>query len=169
MDNVTQIVQKVRQAPWRVHRQWIGLFMLGLVVIAMVAAIYLNVTVRATLAGRQIQLLLNPSLVNPYPGSELNSISTNLRINTELESQLAALTSVETMRKRAEEMGFQPATPDDMIFISVPGYVPQSTVDFSSPPSDQPPVPVILPEYTESWFDYFLNQQVSSATKAGQQ
>ncbi len=55
MNNVTQIVQKVRQAPWRVQRQWIGLFLLGLVLVAMVAGIYLNVTVRATLAGREIQ------------------------------------------------------------------------------------------------------------------
>ena len=57
MNNVTQIVQTVRQANWRVQRQWIGLFLLGLVLIAMVAGIYLNITVRATLAGREIQML----------------------------------------------------------------------------------------------------------------
>ena len=54
MENVSQIVQKVRQAHWRVQRQWIGLFLLGLVAVSMVAAIYLNVTVRATLAGREV-------------------------------------------------------------------------------------------------------------------
>ncbi len=48
MNEVTQIVQKVRQAPWRVQRQWVVLFLLGLVIIAMVAWVYLNVTVRAT-------------------------------------------------------------------------------------------------------------------------
>ena len=57
MNNVTRIVRKYRQAPWRVQRQWIGLFLLALVLVAMVAAIYLNVTVRATVAGREIHLL----------------------------------------------------------------------------------------------------------------
>ena len=94
MDNVTQIVQKVRQAPWRVQRQWIGLFLLGLVVMAMVAGIYLNVTVRATLAGREIQALLNPSLINLNPDLQPNSIATNQCINSELEMQLADLTSL---------------------------------------------------------------------------
>ena len=59
MENVTQIVQQVRQAHWRVQRQWIGLFLLGLVAVSMVAGIYLNITVRATLAGREIQSLQN--------------------------------------------------------------------------------------------------------------
>jgi hypothetical protein len=57
MNNVTQMVQKVRQAPWREQRQWIGLFLVGLVLVAMVAAIYLNVTVRTAISGREIQLL----------------------------------------------------------------------------------------------------------------
>ena len=168
MNNVTQIVQKVRQAPWRVQRQWIGLFLLGLVVIAMVAGVYLNITVRATLAGREIQMLRNPSLLNPFPDSQSNSISTDQRINTELETQLAGLTSVESMRQRAEAMGFQAITPGDMIFVAVPGYPEQSTVDLSNPGSNHPAAPVILPEYTESWFDYFLNQQVSSAASGAQ-
>ena len=101
MNNVTQIVRKVHQAPWLVQRQWVVLFLLGLVIIAMVAGVYLNVTVRATLAGREVQMLLNPSLINPYPDSQPNSIATNQRINSELEMQLADLTSVESMDKRA--------------------------------------------------------------------
>ncbi len=159
---VTQIVQKVRQAPWRVQRQWIGLFLLALVLTAMVAGIYLNVTVRAALAGREIQMLLNPSLINPLPETRPNSIATNKRINTELQMKLADLTSVESMRQRAEAMGFQPAGPDDITYVAVPGYVAQSGVDLSTPGAAQPAAPILLPEYTESWFDYFMNQQASA-------
>ena len=101
MNNVTQIVQKVRQAPWRVQRQWIGLFLLAPVFMAMVAGIYLNVTVRATLAGREIQILRN-------------NITTNQHINADLETQLAGLISVEAMQQRAESMDFQPASLDDI-------------------------------------------------------
>jgi len=165
---VTQIVQKVRQAPWRVQRQWIGLFLLALVLMAMVAGIYLNVTVRAALAGREIQMLLNPSLTNPEPEKRPNSIATNQRINTELQMKLADLTSVESMRQRAEAMGFQLASPDDITYVAVPGYVAQSGVDLSTPGVTQPVVPILLPEYTESWLDYFMNRKVSSASAGGQ-
>ncbi len=165
---VSQIVQKVRQAPWRVQRQWIGLFLLALVLMTMVAGIYLNVTVRAALAGREIQILLNPSLINPEPDKQPNSIATNQRINTELQGKLADLTSVESMRQRAEAMGFQPAGPNDITYVAVPGYVAQSAVDLSTPGAAQPAAPIILPEYTESWFDYFMNQQASSASAGGQ-
>lgn len=168
MNNVTHIVQKVHQAPWRVQRQWVVLFLLGLVIVAMVAGVYLNVTVRATLAGREVQILLNPSLINPYPDSRPNSIATDQRINSELEMQLADLTSVESMRKRAEAMGFQTANPDAMIFVAVTGYVEPSSVDLSTPGSSHTTAPIILPEYTESWFDYFLNQQTSTTSTGGQ-
>jgi hypothetical protein len=155
MDNVTQIVQRVRQAPWRVQRQWIGLFLLALVLMAMVAGIYLNVTVGATLAGRETIAMQA-------------TITTNQRINADSETQLAGLTSVEDMQQRAEAMGFQPAGPGDITYLPVPGYVARSGVDLSTPGAAHPVVPVILPQYTESWFDYFMNQQASSATAGGQ-
>jgi cell division protein FtsL len=120
MQNVSQIVQKVRQAHWRVQRQWIGLFLLGLVAVSMVAGIYLNITVRATLAGREIQLL-RPT------------ISSDLQKNSDLETQLAGLTSVESMQKRAEPLGFQPANPEDFTYVVVPGYVPETAVNLSQP------------------------------------
>ncbi|MGA2503765.1 MAG: hypothetical protein ABSG01_06710 [Anaerolineales bacterium] len=149
MNNVNQIVQKVRQAPWRIQHQWIGLFLLGLVLMAMVAAIYLNVTVRATLAGRETNSLRA-------------LITTNQRVNSDLETQLAGLISIESMKKRADAMGFQPADPTDITFVAVPGYMGRSAIDLSVPSGDQPEAPIILPEYTESWFDYFMNQQASS-------
>jgi hypothetical protein len=155
MNNVTQIVRKARQAPWRIQRQWIGLFLLGLVLMAMVAGIYLNVTVRATLAGRETITLQA-------------MITTNQRVNADLETQLAGLISIGSMQQRAEDMGFQPADPTDITFVAVPGYVPQSAVDMSMPDLNQQAVPIILPEYTESWFDYFMNHQASSTSAGGQ-
>jgi cell division protein FtsL len=157
MENVSQIVQKVRQAPWRVQRQWIGLFLLGLVAVSMVAAIYLNVTVRATLAGREVQLL-QPTII------------AGQRENSDLETQLAGLTSVESMKKRAEALGFQPANPEDITYIIVPGYTPKTSVDMSQP---LPPVqgqssrPAIKAEYTESLFDWLTRFLTASASSGG--
>jgi cell division protein FtsL len=158
MENVSQIVQKVRQAHWRVQRQWIGLFLLGLVAVSMVAGIYLNITVRATLAGREVQLL-QPTL------------SSELQENSTLETQLAGLTSVEAMQKRAEPLGFQPADPEDITYVVVPGYVPETAVNLSKPaPTSQVPTKksVILPEYTESLFDWISRTLASSSPGRGQ-
>lgn len=143
------MVRKVHQAPWRVQRQWIGLFLLGLVLMAMVAGIYLNVTVRATLAGRETISLQA-------------MITTNQRVNADLETQLAGLISIEDMQKRAEAMGFQAVDPTDITFVAVPGYIGQTAVDLSLPSGNKKQAPAILPEYTESWIDYFMNQQASS-------
>jgi hypothetical protein len=156
--NISQIAQKVRQAHWRVQRQWIGLFLLGLVAVSMVAGIYLNITVRATLAGREIQLL-QPNLID-YRGT-----------NSDLESQLAGLNSVGSMQQRAEAMGFQPANPDDITYVVVPGYTPQTAVDMSQPGAaslGQTHKPMLLPDYTESLFDWITRTLGSSALAGGQ-
>jgi len=159
MENVTQIVQQVRQAHWRVQRQWIGLFLLGLVAVSMVAGIYLNITVRATLAGREIQLLQN-------------QLIDNQRANSDQETLLAGLTSVTSMQQRSEAQGFKSVDPGTITYVVVPGYVPQTSVDMTQPGVDdqgQSQAPVLLPAYTESLFDWITRTLVASASTGGQQ
>jgi len=154
MENVSQIVQKVRQANWRVQRQWIGLFLLGLVAISMVAGLYLNITVQATLAGREAQIL-RPTLVSEK------------RINSDLETQLAAMTSVEAMQERASPLGLRPAVPEDILYVYVEGYTPKTAVDMSRPvPTSQSQFdkPAMLSEYTESLFDWLIRKLAASAS-----
>jgi hypothetical protein len=158
MENVTQIVQNVRQAHWRIQRQWIGLFLLGLVAVSMVAGIYLNITVRATLAGREILTLQN-------------QLIDDQRANSDQETILAGLTSVESMQKRADAMGFKPVDSGSIIYVVVPGYTPQTAVDLSQPGVDnqsQSQKPVLLPDYTESLFDW-ITRTLASSTPAGGQ
>jgi hypothetical protein len=144
MKNITQIVQKVRQAPWRVQRQWIGLLLLGLVLVTMVAGIYLNVTTRASINGREIQILT----------AEIDS---NKRTNADQETELAALTSTEAMQARAVALGFGPVTPDEITYIAVPGYTGNQTINLSTQASS--PAPSLLqPEYSETLFDWFTRQ-----------
>ena len=158
MENVTQIVQHVRQAHWRVQRQWIGLFLLGLVAVSMVAGIYLNITVRATLAGREILSLQN-QLIDKQ------------RANSDQETILAGLTSIESMQQRAKAMGFGPADPGNITYVVVPGYTPKTAVDMSQPGADsqgQSQKPVLLPAYTESLFDW-ITRTLAASTPAGGQ
>lgn len=149
MKNITQIVQKVRQAPWRVQRQWIGLLLLGLVLVAMTAGIYLNVTARASIAGREIQILTN-------------KIEANKLANADLETHLASLTSDAAMQARAEALGFRPVAPDEVTYITAPGYSGKKTVDLSTQAAS--PEPSLLKvEYSETLFDWFTRQIAAGA------
>ena len=154
MNNVTQIVQKYRQASWRVQRQWIGLFLLGCVLVAMVAAIYLNITTQANLAGREIQNINAEILISQ-------------RANADLETQLAALTSTAAMEKRAQDLGFHAVDPGDITYVVVPGYVPNGPIDLTSN-STPTAHAIILPQYTESLLDWFSQELASSAPAGGQ-
>ena len=57
MYRVENITQAYSQAPWRKQLQWIGLFMLAMIMVAMVAGIYLSVSAQATTAGREVQIM----------------------------------------------------------------------------------------------------------------
>jgi hypothetical protein len=144
MNNITQIVKKVKQAPWRVQRQWIGLILLGVVLTAMVAGVYINVSAQAAINGRRIQILTN-------------QIETKEQEIADMETKLAQLTASEAMQARAEMLGFQPATTEEIIYVEVEGFVERYPADLSLPASDEQ-VTLIKSEYVETLFDWFTHQ-----------
>src|SRR5512132_2599268 len=123
----TQIIHAYRQAPWRVQRQWIGAFLLGVVAVAMIAALYLDVTARAAVAGREIQEMRI-------------QITTIQRENADLETQLADLTSTAVMQKRAEVLGYRPVQPGELDYVPVPGFVPPEPPILLAAEDAAPPV-----------------------------
>jgi len=147
--NVNHLVHAYRVAPWRVQRQWIGNALLVVVVFAMVAALYLNVTSRTAIAGREIQ--------------DLNdSIAVSQQVSSDLQTQLAGLTSAASMEKRAREMGFRPVEPTELEYLVVPGYVAHKAVDLSSSAPQQLNALTIPPEYNQSLLDWMDERLVSS-------
>jgi cell division protein FtsL len=139
----TQIIHAYKQAPWRVQRQWIGAFLLVVIGAAMIAALYLDVTARTAVAGREIQELR----------SEITSVQ---RENADLETHLADLTSTALMERRAIQSGYRPVQPGELDYVAVPGFVtPEPDIllaaeDATSGLESQPA------EYTQSlleWFD----------------
>jgi hypothetical protein len=75
------------------------------------------------------------------------------------------------MQKRSEAMGFKPAGLEDITYITVPGYTPKTAVDMSQPGADnqsQSDKPVLLPNYTESLFDWITRTLASSTSAGGQ-
>ena len=139
----TQIIHAYRQAPWRVQRQWIGAFLLAVIGVAMVAALYLDVTARTAVIGREIQEMRV-------------QITTIQRENADLETQLADLTSTAAMQRRALESGYRPVQPGELDYVAVPGFVPPEPAILLAADDATPQTQGLPGEYTESlleWFD----------------
>jgi len=145
---MNHLVQAYREAPWRTQRKWIVLFLLGTVSVGMITGIYLDVTSRAALAGREVQVLEA-------------EIADNQRENADLETKLAESLSTSKMLERADAMGFVPATPEDVDFMVIPGYFPpQPAAMASSDVSGHSPA--LDPRFTQSLFGWF-DQQLQNA------
>jgi cell division protein FtsL len=138
----TQIIHAYKQAPWRIQRQWIGAFLLALIGAAMIAALYLDVTARAAVAGREIQELRF-------------EIATIQRANADLETQLGNLTSTSEMQRRALELGYRPVKPGELDYVPVPGFVaPEPAILLAAEDSVLPVQPIPF-EYTQSQLEWF--------------
>jgi hypothetical protein len=148
VQHVNRLIHAYRVAPWRVQRQWVGVVLLVVVAFAMVAALYLSITSRAAIAGREIQDLMY-------------AITLSQQVSADMQTQLATLTSVSVMERRARELGFRPVEPDEVEYLVVPGYSAPQAVDLSSLSLPQLTPLTIRPEFNQSlleWFDQRLFQ-----------
>lgn len=141
-----RILQAYKQAPWRVQLQWIGLFLLGLVLVAAVAGLYLNISAQAATAGRNIQFL------------ESNIDELNNEI-AELTTELAGVTVTSNMKERAEELGFQLIDPKQAVYLEIPGYNPDADLVLAPPRVNIiPQSPVVQSSYKISLWDWFVEK-----------
>lgn len=140
------ILQAYKQAPWRVQLQWIGLFLLGLVLIAAVAGLYLNISAQAATAGRNIQFL------------ESNIDDLNNEI-AELTTKLARLTVTSKMKARAEELGFKLIDPKEAVYLEIPGYNPHADLVLAPARVNIiPQSPMVQSSYKISLWDWFVEK-----------
>jgi hypothetical protein len=148
--NVHHFIHAYKVAPWRVQRQWIGNVLLAVIAMAMVATIYLDVTAKAAIAGREIQ--------------ELNSaIQANEQVSADLQTELASLTSSTMMQVRALELGFRPMVPEEAEYVIVPGYFepkPEILADAQLPQMSTQSIPS---EYNQSLLDWIDEKIAESA------
>lgn len=152
MYRVQNITQAYSQAPWRKQLQWIGLFMLVLILVAMVAGIYLSVSAQASTAGREIQIMYG----------EMEDIR---RYIEDSKSHLAFLNSNAVMEERAEELGFSSVDADEIFYILVPNYSKPPEAKLAGPPgATMPDSPTLSPEYTESLVDWLSKRVLYPAS-----
>jgi len=120
------------------------MWVVGLLVIG---GIYLAVNARMSQTGRGL-------LVLEGRRTELR------RINSELTSELAALTAPERMVQLAASMGFRPALQNEVEYVLVEGYTPEDPFVAPRPAAwDSDPIVTLSPAYSETlgqWFARFL-------------
>lgn len=142
MPDIAGLAQTYQQAPWRKQMQFIGLFALILVIIALIAGMYLSISARTTAAGREIQDL----------EKQISELEQEIE---DLQAKLAFLTSAGEMSRRAREKGFKPLPADQVVYLPVQGYIERQPAVLASY-TRQPlaSAAAIPPQYTESLFNW---------------
>jgi hypothetical protein len=148
--NVTHFIHAYKVAPWRIQRQWIGNVLLGVVTLALISSLYLDVTAKTAIAGREIQDLNAAMLASQ-------------QMSADLQTEIAVLTSANVMAQRAFNLGYRPVEPGEMEYLVVPGY-------FESPPEilASASIPQLSslsfpPEYNQSLLDWIDEKIAVSA------
>jgi hypothetical protein len=142
-------------APWRAQRQLVGALLLGVLAMGMTAALYLNVTSQAAIAGRQIQMMR----------SDIIAIEL---VNADLKSALAEATSAQSMEERARLLGYEPIEQSSLQYLPVPGYDDPEPVILASAGAMRPSAASVPPEYTESlfaWFGRYLERPLEQGAR----
>lgn len=139
-----------QEIPLRFQREWLAAFLAGVMLLGLVAGLYLNVTARAAITGREIQSL------------EVK-IAANKRDNADLQTQIAVLLSNQALSQRAQALGFEPVEREDVEYIVVPGYFPTKGISLVQPAAETNLL-AAKPEYTESLFEW-LGRQMEAASK----
>lgn len=152
--NVTRYIHAYKSAPWRIEIQWAGSASLAVISFLMVGALYLSVSSGTAVAGREIQDL-NAAMI------------ANQQINTDLQTELATLTSSSTMVDRALELGFRPVAPDEVEYLVVPGYFEPKPDILTSAELPQMSAQTVPHEYNESLLNW-LNERISVPVRGTQ-
>lgn len=139
-----------QEMPIRFQREWLAAFLAGVMLLGLVAGLYLNVSARAAITGREIQNLES-------------EIAANKRDNADLQTQIAILLSNQSLSQRARALGFEPVKREEIEYIVVPGYFPPQGINLVQPTADTDLL-ATKPEYTESLFEW-LGRQMEAASR----
>ena len=133
-----------RENSRRFQSQWVILFAVGVLALAMIAGLYLNVTASAAIAGREIQNIEA-------------EITINERVNADLQTRIATLLSNQVLEERALDMGFAPVSIETLDYMPVPGYFPAQAVTLVQPET-QADLLRESPGFNETLIDWFEKQ-----------
>ena len=148
------LVQAYKQAPWRIRTQKSTFFLVGIILAACMVWVMETISIQATNAGLEIQAMTV---------AELNL----KRELADLRLQGADSIAADKMEKRAQDMGFRPATREDLTYVTGKGYPGrQSRISAPPPSSDLPPV-LIKPSYTQSLSEWLWKSAIKLSEQTG--
>jgi hypothetical protein len=145
---------RYQDVPLRFQKQWISSFLTIVVLLGLVAGLYLNVTSRTAIAGREIQSLEAEIVVNE-------------RVNADLQTQIATQLSNNVLQERALAAGFVPLQRADLEYLAVPGYFPPQGANMTMPVAN-PDVLAMSPEFSESLFSWIARQMETASSPLAQ-
>lgn len=137
----------LRQAPWRVQTQATSIVAMSVIVVLVIGALYLAQATSTATTGRDLQ--------------ELETHRQELeQQNSQIEAEIASMRSVPRLTQRALDLGFRPATAEEIEYLPVEGLPPAAT--------PQPgPVEPDIPVYDETLSGWLRAQWVRLATEFG--
>ena len=151
-----KLIQAYGSAPWRSQLLTGGIFIGVVVIMAMIAGVYLSVSARASNIGREIQTMKDKNLEAQ-------------RIIADLETQYALLTSTSVMEKRARDLGMVPVTPDQIVYVTVPGYIRPDKIQLAPPTTLVTVTGAEIPEvFTQTLIDW-VRERVAQRVSRGQE
>ena len=140
------LLQAYKQAPWRTQIQRVGAFLLVVIAIAAVSGLYLFISGRSAATGRRIQNL----------ESEAAALH---RQNNDLETLLGKIQSEQALSERAKALNMRPLTPQEVLYLEVPGYIPAGGSNLAPPPMIvEERTPVLMPEFTSTFLDWIASK-----------
>ena len=145
---------RYQDVPLRFQKQWISSFLTIVVVLGLVAGLYLNVTARTAIAGREIQSLEA-------------EIVTNERVNADLQTEIATQLSNTTLEQRALAAGVVPLQRADLEYLVVPGYFPSQGANMTTTAAN-PDVLAMSPEFSESLLSWIARQMETASVPLSQ-
>jgi hypothetical protein len=135
--------QAYKQKPWRSQMKWISQLLMVALFVLLASLIYLELAGEATSVYQQLITLRQEKIILQD------------RI-ADQQSELAKHQSAQVMKPRMEAMGFKRYTYNDVVYVVVPGYQPQSNFKLAPSSAEQTMnQPIIRSAYTESLWDWF--------------
>ena len=139
-------IQAYKQSPWRIQLQWIGLFLLGLVLVAAVTGVYLSISAQAATTGRKIQFIEN----------DIDEINNEI---ADLTTTLASTRSTEKMLTKAKDLGFKLMNTNEAKYLEIPGYDPETDLVLAPPRVNIiAESPIVKSAYKSSLRDWLVKQ-----------
>lgn len=151
---VADALHNYQDIPRRSQKLWLTTLVGSLLLIGGISAIYLNLTTRAAIAGREIQDLEE-------------SITIAKRMNADLQTKISGTLSKISLEDRAVAAGFEPVTRDNVAYLVVAGYFPEQQPAIQVT-AEEPGLQIIPEEYTETLFTWLARQLKAASTPLAQ-